>query len=503
MRKEIDLPFPFRKKEDNDKTTVFDPSELEEADVVPVIPDEPAHAPAPAPAPAPEPAPKKEEKVKDSYELAYEEQLRKFTELDSPEDTQPVPVVNVMGRDYEQHPNLARRRDGESSGEQPRKTRASANNSKGGSKKGKGSKKKRKGAADRTVHIDRGEPLKFGMSRQNAANGEAAVKKKTAVWKKVLLIILIIILVLFLALQLLILRYINKVTYRETGTRNFTTASLKSDHILNILVIGSDSREDDRRGRTDTMILMSIDKEKKLTTMTSFMRDSYVTLPDYDLDGDGAFYGEGDKCKLNAAYVYGGPELLMDTIEYNFDVAVDKYIYIDFYSFIDIIDAVDGIELDITDEEAKGMQDPMREQNRYLGNPKGTDYLEKGGKGLHVNGNQALGYARLRYIGNADFQRTERQRTVISKLIDKAKGSGLFTLDKFAVALCSHIETNMGKWDVYKLIYRAPFIIGYETKQLRIPGDDEFKYGTAWDGSSVLAVDLPAAIETINREIYE
>ena len=470
--------------------------------------------------------------IKDSYELAYEEQLRKFTELDSPESTQPVPVINVMGREYGEHPNLAgrpeqgeRRQHDRPAGKSPNgkrppqgghpsgagngKRNGSGNhngkntkNVKNGNKNMKNNKKKKKNSRGSSeVHIDRSEPLQFGMSSKKG-KGEAAVKKKSPV-KRVLLIILIIILVLFLVLQIIILRYVTKVTYRDTAERHFTTASLKSDDIMNILLIGSDTRESSERGRTDSMILLSVDKNKKRTTMTSFMRDCYVTLPEYDLDGDGKFYGEGDKCRLNAAYVYGGAELLMDTIEYNFDVAVDKYVYIDFFSFIDIIDAVDGIELDITDEEAEGMHDPMHEQNRYLGNDYGTDYLYAGGKGIHVNGNQALGYARLRYVGNADFQRTERQRTVVSKLIEKAKNSGIFTLDKFAVSLCSHIETNMSKWEVYKLVYRAPFIIKYETKQLRVPGDDEYSYGTANDGSSILSVNMPSVIETLNREIYE
>ncbi|MBR6872832.1 MAG: LCP family protein [Ruminococcus sp.] len=443
-------------------------------------------------------------RMKDSYELAYEEQLRKFTELDKAESTQPVPVKNVMGRDFVQHPNLAgkssegrngsSRQPGQGSGRKPSGT-GQGNSSK------KKKKKKKKSSARREVHINRSEPLQFGMSDKRKKDGDAAVKKKSPV-KKAIIIVLIIILVLVLLLQIIILRYVTKITYRSTGPRFFTTANLHSDDVLNILLIGSDTRDSEERGRTDSLILLSVDKSNKRTTMTSFMRDCYVTLPEYDLDGDGSFYGAGDKCKLNAAYVYGGAELLMDTIEYNFDVAVDKYIYIDFFSFIDIIDAVGGIDLDVTDEEAVGMQDPMREQNRYLGNEYGTDYLTKGGSKLHLNGNQALGYARLRYVGNADFQRTERQRTVISKLLETARSSGIFTLDKFASAICSHIETNMTKWEIYKLCYRVPFIVKYETKQLRVPSDEEYSYGSGWDGSSVLAIDYPAVIDRLGRELY-
>lgn len=214
---------------------------------------------------------------------------------------------------------------------------------------------------------------------------------------------------------------VNKV---QRGQRMNTDASMNSSDVRNILLIGSDTRNADERGRTDSMILLSINSTTKEITMTSFMRDMYVNIKGIDADGNDI----DTWSKLNAAYVYGGAELLMDTIEYNFDIAVDDYVYIDFLSFVDIVDAVGGIELDISDEEAEGMKPPMAEQNKLLGNKKGTDYLDKGGKKLHVNGNQALAYARLRYVGNADFQRTERQRTVITKIIEKAKSSDPLTM---------------------------------------------------------------------------
>ena len=428
------------------------------------------------------PAEDSEPEEKDSYELAYEQQLKRFSEPDSEEFTQAVPVRNISGRNYDEHPNRSRR-SGERSGERSKK------------KKGRGKKDMKR---SQTAHIDRSEPLRFGGSH----GGEAA-KKKHSVLGRVLLILFILILLAVLFVNIMIIRYLSKVTYRETGKRSFTTASLHSDNVQNILLIGSDAREEGERGRTDSIILLSIDSKKDRTTMTSFMRDCYVTLPEYDLDGDGACYGEGDRCKLNAAYVYGGAELLMDTIEYNFDVAVDRYIYIDFYSFIDIVDSVGGIELDITDEEAIGMKAPMYEQNKYLGNPQGTDYLSCGGNGIMVNGNQALGYARLRYVGNADFKRTERQRTVINRLLKKAGTLSIFGKDKFASAVASNIETNLSKWELYKLIIRSPWILKYETKELRIPEDDEFGFGTAADKSSVLMINFTSCIETLNREIYE
>lgn len=164
--------------------------------------------------------------------------------------------------------------------------------------------------------------------------------------------------------NVLIWRYIGMVNKVQRGQRANTEASMNSPDVRNILLIGSDTRNADERGRTDSMILLSINSTTKEITMTSFMRDMYVNIKGIDADGNDI----DTWSKLNAAYVYGGAELLMDTIEYNFDIAVDDYVYIDFLSFVDIVDAVGGIELDISDEEAEGMKPPMAEQNKLLGN---------------------------------------------------------------------------------------------------------------------------------------
>ena len=223
--------------------------------------------------------------------------------------------------------------------------------------------------------------------------------------------------------------------------------------------------------------------------MTSVMRDMYVEIP-----------GHGS-AKMNAAYVYGGAELLMDTIELNFDIEIDKYIYIDFFAFVDIVDAVGGIELDISDEEAEAMSAPMNEQNMYLGKEFGTDNLTSGGKGLKLNGNQALAYARTRYVGNADFERTQRQRTVITQILKKAKTLSLKKLDNFAKVCLGNLRTNMSKSELYFLTVKAPFIAKYHIRQLRIPEDGAYVYGDH-NGQSTLDIDLDVTRETLRKEIY-
>ena len=309
--------------------------------------------------------------------------------------------------------------------------------------------------------------------------------------------VVILVLVMFLALNCLLYYYVCLVNQRGRGERAVTGASMKSADVTNILLIGSDTRSPEEFGRTDSMILLSVNSSKKTVTMTSFMRDMYVEIVGNDNNGEKIDVWD----KLNSAYVYGGAELLMDTIQYNFDIAVNDYVYVDFFAFIDIVDSIGGIEVEVTDEEAEGMEDPQREQNKYLGQASGTDLLTHGGK-LNLNGNQALAYARLRYVGNADFQRTERQREVIGKIIDKVKGSNPLVMNKFAKTSLSKLSTNMSRAKMMTTAYKAIFSLNYEVKSLRIPAEGAYSYG--WHGDqSTLDVDIDACRALLRSEIYE
>ncbi len=336
-----------------------------------------------------------------------------------------------------------------------------------------------------------GEQVQFGRKNEykNSKKGKREMKSGSAAGR-FFRGIFIILLVLVMLMQLLIFRYISLVNSVETGDRLVTDASLYSKEVTNVLLIGSDTRDEDERGRTDSMILLSINRRTKETTLTSLMRDSYVEIP-----------GQGWN-KLNAAYRLGGAELLMDTVELNFDVRVDRYAYVSFFSFIEIVDAVGGIDIDLSDEEAQGMTDPMAEQNKYLGNKKGTDYLTKGGKDVHLNGNQALAYARLRYVGNADFERTERQRTVITKIIDRAKTLDPLALDNFLKVCAGNLTTNMDKTEMYVFFYKLLFSMKFDMKQLRIPPEEAYYYGNH-DGMSTLDIDFDACKRELEEKIYK
>lgn len=444
----------------------------------------------------------------EAYEKMYERQLKKYQNMDRDADYSESPDDLRFYSEAELEAMEQARRDAARQAYQDayldeyNRVRQSAQGGRNGQTADRSAKGGRGAQRPRTAHPHQkqyaeaarrkhsSEPVQFGKKNEyaNSKKGRREMRGGSAVGR-FFRGLFVILLVMILLLQLLIFRYISLVNSVETGDRLVTDAGLDSSDVTNILLIGSDTRDEEERGRTDSMIILSINRSTKRITLTSLMRDSYVEIPNYGW------------AKLNSAYVQGGAELLMDTIVKNFDIEIDRYAYVNFFSFIDIVDSVGGIEVDLTDEEALGMTDPMAEQNKYIGNPKGTDYLTKGGKNMLLNGNQALAYARLRYVGNADFERTERQRIVISKIIEKAKSLDPLALDSFVKVCCSEITTNMSKGEMYVFFYKLLFSLGYEMSQLRVPPEGGYYYGNH-DGQSTLDLDFDACRRELEEKLY-
>lgn len=270
------------------------------------------------------------------------------------------------------------------------------------------------------------------------------------------------------------------------------TDLMKDKDVMNVLLIGEDLRDTDNeeRGNTDVMLMISLNKKQKTITMTSFMRDAWVYIDGYGM------------AKLNAAYWRDGPELLKSTIEKYYGVAIDRYVIINFKSFIDIIDTLGGIKMDVRDDEAEGMKKPMAEQNNILKNKKGTDYLDKGGKQLLLNGNQALAYARLRYVGNADYERTERQRKVITEIIREAKGMSLVELNDLATRIFPQVKLDITQGEMFSILLNSFDYMNYDIQELRIPADGLFTEDII-GGLSVLSPDFKANSDLIIKTIYD
>lgn len=271
------------------------------------------------------------------------------------------------------------------------------------------------------------------------------------------------------------------------------------DNLLNILLIGSDSRDEENdRGRSDSMMLLTINKETEEIFLTSFMRDMYVSIP-----------GKGNN-RINAAYAYGGADLLMDTIEENFRIPVDKYIEIGFDTFMDVIDSCGGISgIPMTEEELECMNGYMHEINKLHGLDLKDGYHD--GKpdadGTYsLTGKQALSYSRIRYVSNGeesnDFGRTARQRTVILALYDKIKDLNMLELNKLLLDILPNVKTNIEKGEFFSLLLDCGKYISYDITESRIPIDGSYD-ALKVNRMSVIGVDFNKNIEYLHNMLYK
>lgn len=278
-----------------------------------------------------------------------------------------------------------------------------------------------------------------------------------------------------------------KLNYFEIET--LTKEPFKEDGVKNILLIGNDSRTEDESGRSDAMILVSISSRTNSIHLTSILRDIYVDIPGHDGN------------RLNAAYAYGGPELLMETLKENFDIEVNRYMLVNFQAFANLVDAVGGVDLDVTNEEVQYINGYLVEYNQLEGRPEGTDYLDTSLSGnIHLNGPQALAYCRNRYIGT-DFARTERQRKVISAAMKNAPLTLATNGSELVDGVMSNITTNLTKTELSGLMLQVPIMMTYETVQASIPLEGTYSNANI-RGMAVLEVDFEANKEYIRSEIY-
>jgi polyisoprenyl-teichoic acid--peptidoglycan teichoic acid transferase len=253
--------------------------------------------------------------------------------------------------------------------------------------------------------------------------------------------------------------------------------------ITNILLIGVDGRENDKDARTDSMILATIDANNKKIKLTSFMRDMYVPIP-----------GHGQN-RINTAYFLGGPELLIKTINQDFNLNVQYYMSIDFRAFQDVVDTLGGIEVEVKESELNQINYYIKEAN--WNNPK---YIEAAGY-QHLNGQQALSYSRIRKVGNGDYERTERQRKVISLLVDKARETSLVKVPQLFSAVVPYIKTNMPTTKLMNLGFTAYKFGNTPVDSLRIPADGMFE-DMRIHGASVLVPNIEKNVILLEKFMY-
>lgn len=324
-------------------------------------------------------------------------------------------------------------------------------------------------------------PNRQPSSRQTHGSQDGKPKKKKTKGK----VIVAILLVLFLSLTALFAygyHILGKVGYdKDFAHENaFIDASslASSPRVRNILCIGSDARGDVEGNRSDTMVLVSLDNAHHKIKMTSFLRDSYVYIPE-----------KGYHAKLNAAFAWGGAKMLVDTIEYNFKVRIDDYVMIDFVGFQKLIDLMGGLDVDgVTEAEAKYMRDVVK-----------IVYCKEGKN--HFTGAASLWYCRIRKLDD-DFHRTERQRKVINAIMKQALHKNPLTLMKIIEKVLPMIQTSISHNDLLKVGISTVFnYLGGKSQQFQIPAEDTWNSQRV-NGQSVLKMDMEKNASLLKAFIY-
>ena len=249
------------------------------------------------------------------------------------------------------------------------------------------------------------------------------------------------------------------------------------DNVVNILLIGQDARPGEGRSRSDSMILVTFNKEEKTITMTSFLRDLYVQIPGYQDN------------KLNATYAFGGMPLLNSTLEQNFGVQVDGNVEVNFAYFAQVIDALGGVDLELRSDEAG-----------WINNATGRYVLGAGM--MHLDGDQALNYSRIRNLdADADFSRTNRQRKVINALIEEFRSKNLIELLGMMNEVLPMITTDMSNKEMIDLaIELFPMLKDCTIVSQRVPADGAYELKTIRSMSCVVA-DMDAARKLLEQTV--
>lgn len=285
--------------------------------------------------------------------------------------------------------------------------------------------------------------------------------------------------------------------YEDLGIDSDTLAELEqlklknnfnSDEIVNIALFGIDSRSatNSSNSRSDSIMIVSIDKKHNKIKLSSIMRDTYSYISGRGYD------------KINHAYAFGGPELAIKTINQNFGLDIQDYVTVDFFGLEAIIDAIGGVEVEVKSNE-------INELNKYI---KEVAAIEKKTptlitqSGLQtLNGMQAVSYGRIRKVGNGDYERTDRQRTIVISMINSLQKLGLSKTLKLASQCASYVNTSFTMAEAIKIgTDILQDMSSFTIEQQRFPVNGE---GKIINGVWYMVADLDSEKSRLHQFIYE
>lgn len=322
-----------------------------------------------------------------------------------------------------------------------------------------------------------------------------------------LLIVELCVLLLAVAMMLVVIRMTGEVGHREIDDQkiriNDEIIKKKTEEVSepdteekeeetqsyrNIALFGVDARNGElgRGTRSDTIMIASINQDTQEIKLISVFRDTYLNLSNDTYN------------KCNTAYAQGGPEQAINMLNMNLDLAITDYITIGFSGLMDAVDALGGIEMEITEAEISHL-------NNYqlcMAEELGVDYtpVEKSGRQL-LNGMQATAYCRIRYTKGDDFRRAQRQREVLAAMMEKAHGASLGTLTDMVDSVLPQVETSLDVNEILSVLGNAA---GYQVTE-----SDGFPFeggragaNVGSKGSCVIPIDLEENVRQLHQVLY-
>lgn len=374
-----------------------------------------------------------------------------------------------------------------------------------------GSKSSSSGSKSSKNGNRRPSEMQDGGQVRKKSTGKKKISKKAAAAKKRKKILIFCAEIFVLALLGIIFWAVTRGVEAEKVNVDVSkvVAAEVEDKLNNTVVVGADGVEttvgelytqvalfgvDARNGelskntRTDTIIIASINNQTHEVKLCSVYRDTYLNLSNDSYN------------KCNSAYAYGGPEQAIQMLNMNLDLNIKDYITVGFKGVVETVDALGGIELDLTSEEISHLNSYQFCIAEDLGRE--SEYFALSTPGLQtVNGLQACGYCRIRYTAGDDFKRTERQRTVITLMLDKAKTTGATQLATIASNAFSNVSTSFDLNEI--LAYAA------DVNQYNIVGSEGFPFADyrvcatiGQKGSCVIPIDLETNVKLLHQYLF-
>ncbi len=307
-------------------------------------------------------------------------------------------------------------------------------------------------------------------------------KKKTPILKIVLSFACLFVIIAFVLLY----NAISKINYVDVEVSGTTAAASEAPDwavrselgVTNVLLLGIDldDTRDSSSQRSDTIMILTLDSINHTIKMTSILRDTYVYIP-----------GRESKSRINHAYAYGGAALVMQTIQSNFRIKIDKYISVDMDGMAEIIEYLGGVDITLTEAEAKAINSNVENSSLTAGEQ-------------HLNGAQATYYARIRKI-DSDFGRTSRQRTLIKAMLAAFKELNVFEQYSLISNATPYLTTNYSQAGLTLLALKAVTFLSADMEELSVPVSGSYSFQTI-SGMSVIVPNIQTNCEAIHNFIF-